>query len=74
VKTVLQTCAWELDNFNYTSDLNRSKMALDERLHWRCVQVDYTKSCGKWIKMEQVDYAKSCGEWTKMEGFKTIYT
>jgi hypothetical protein len=29
----------------WTSGLDRSKVALDVRRHWRHGQVDYTKSC-----------------------------
>jgi hypothetical protein len=32
---------------------SRCKVALDVRPHWRCEQVDYTKSCMlHWIKVE----------------------
>jgi hypothetical protein len=36
-----------VDNSKWTSDLDRSKMALDVRLHCRCGQVDYTKTMDK---------------------------
>jgi hypothetical protein len=29
----------------WTGGLNRSKELLNVRIHWRCGQVDYTKSC-----------------------------
>jgi hypothetical protein len=33
------------EHWVWTSGLDRSKGALDLRPHWRCGQVDYTKSC-----------------------------
>jgi hypothetical protein len=29
----------------WTDGLDKSKVALDVRPHWRCGQVDYTKNC-----------------------------
>jgi hypothetical protein len=34
-----------VDNSKWISDLDRFEVVLDVRPHWRCGQVDYTKSC-----------------------------